>query len=139
MQVALPAPLELTAKQQQFITTMRRALVERRMPIEIDEFVFRFARHGEKFDDGEHTIQALESGIFVRYPVQSSDDEVVPGRWLFHGSSDDLEDLMFKRFLVNKPEQEVESIGLSIMASAVLTDMATERHAERATRAARPR
>lgn len=133
-------PIALSEKQQHLIAMMRRALIDRRMPVEIDEFVFRFARRGETFEDGDHTIQALESGILVRCPAQSSDGQPAQGRWLGHGSSDDLEDLMFKRFLVGKPEQEVEALALGIAASCVLTDISVERRAARESgRSPRPR
>lgn len=121
---------------------LRRALVERRDEVQIDEFRFRFQRRGETFDDdaNDQTLQARESGLFVYCPAMSG-GKPVPGRWLYHGSTDDLPDIM-QRFLQGKDARALEEIGITISANAVLQDMARERSQARerssASRATRP-
>lgn len=98
---------------------MRRALVERRETVEIEGFMFRFQRRDEKFFDHlGGAFQAVESGVFVLFPVQQG-DAVVGGRWVYHGSSDDLEDIM-KRYIGRLSATEIEGYAVGIAAAAAL-------------------
>jgi hypothetical protein len=108
---------------------MRRALVERRQVIDIGEFRVRFQRRDEVFEDGDDAFQALQSGIFVYFPGESG-GKPVKGRWLHHGSSDDLEAILHP-YLQGMKAPELEALRVTIAANAALQSMSQERAAAR--------
>lgn len=104
---------------------MRRALVERRQVIDIgNDFQLRFQRRGETWDHGDNTLEARESGLFVLCPVEQGGKRV-DGRWLHHGSSDDLEDTM-KHFLSGHNAKKLNELIVIICADGALQEMARE-------------
>lgn len=120
------------------MTQLRRALVDRRQAVEIGDFIFRFQRRGEEFDspDGEHTLKALQTGIYRLCPVFRGGERQI-GKWIYAGYSDDLEDIL-KQDLAPLSEEQVEALSISITANDVLNEMNQERQAARARRAAHP-
>ncbi|MEJ6002784.1 hypothetical protein [Paucibacter soli] len=133
-------PIELNQVQAKLITSMRRALVERREVLDIDGQPFRFCRRGEEFEDGDTVFLARESGVFIKFSAEC-DGKPAPGRWVYCGSTDDLEELMFRHFLKDKSDSEIEALSISISATSVLREMSRTRssRAEPSTRHSSPR
>lgn len=117
---------------------MRRALVERRQVIDIgNDFQVRFQKRGETWDHGDNTLEARESGLFVLFPVEQGGKRV-DGRWLHHGSTDDLEETM-KNFLAGHTTKQLADLSVIICADGALQEMARENAARRErSAAARP-
>lgn len=99
--------------------SMRRALVERREVVDIDAGRFRFQRRGEEFFDNHgNGFQALESGLFVFYPMSLGDQEV-GGKWIHLGSTDDLEDHV-KPYIAKLSAMDIEGYAVGLSAAAAL-------------------
>lgn len=114
----------LAQQTDRFIVAMRRALVERREVVEVGDFKFRFLRRGESFEEGDQTIEALKTGVFAYFRATSGGVEI-PGRWLHHGSSDDLE-VQIPPYLRGMSAKDIETLHVNLSANAALNAMRAE-------------
>lgn len=112
------------------MTTLRRALVERRQLVDLGEIQVRFQRGGETFEDGSRVLLALATGLYLRLPTYRG-GEKVDGQWLHHGPSDDLEAILLPH-IDKMSVMDIEGLRVGISASNVLREMAAEKSAMRA-------
>lgn len=121
---------------EKLLFTMRRALVERRQTVELGAFKFRFLRCGEHFSDGNASYEALQTGVFAYFSASSGGAEV-SGRWVHHGSSDDLEAIV-SHYTKGMSAGELDKVGSIIQADSALQSMFTSRASARRKAAETP-
>lgn len=121
---------DLARSRAALMTTLRRALVERRDQVEFGDVAARFQRAGETFEDGTRVMLALETGIYLRLPTFRG-GERVDGQWLFHGASDHLESIVTPH-IERLSVLDLEALRVGISAGAALRDMVAQRAAARA-------
>jgi pyruvate/2-oxoglutarate dehydrogenase complex dihydrolipoamide acyltransferase (E2) component len=121
---------DLARSRAALMTTLRRALVERRDQVEFGDVAARFQRAGETFEDGSNTMLALETGIYLKLPTFRGGIRV-DGQWLFHGASDHLEAIVAP-YIERMSVLDLEALRVGISAGAVLRDMVADRAAARA-------
>lgn len=119
----------LEAARAALMTTLRRALVERRQAVDIGDIQVRFQRGGETFGDGSRVMLALATGLYLRLPAYRG-GERVEGHWMHHGSSDDMEAIL-QPHIAQMSVMDLECLRVGVSASHVLTEMAAEKSAKR--------
>ena len=108
--------LNNTQSNVRLMTSLRRALVDRREVVEVGDFKFRFQKRGEDFEDDGMQMRALYSGLFAKFPVTSG-REVVDGRWIHLGSTDDMDILMEPYLPKTEKERDMLQVGLGFNAA----------------------
>lgn len=111
------------------MTTLRRALVERRQAVDIGDIQVRFQRGGETFEDNSRVMLALATGLYLRLPAYRG-GEKVEGHWMHHGPSDNMEAILLPH-IAQMSVMDLEGLRVGISASHVLREMAAEKSAKR--------
>ena len=111
---------------------VRRALLEHGFMVTVGETTFRHLTKGQSFDDGEETIEALGTGIFVRFPKTRA-GEPAGHAWCFMGSTE-LVDEVVGPFLGTISEQARDDLSVQLAARAALRSIALDRTPRRGPR-----
>lgn len=120
---------DLESARAALMTTLRRALVERRQSVDIGDVRVRWQRGGETFEDGDRVLLALATGLYLRLPAYRG-GEKVEGHWMHHGPSDNMEAIL-QPHIGQMSAMDLEALRVGISASNVLREMAAEKSAIR--------
>lgn len=103
---------------------IRSTLIDRRQVIEIGDFKFRFQRYDEAFEDDGKRMLALATGVYAKLPVTSG-GQVIGGRWLHLGATDDL-DVIMTPYLHPLTPQARDELSASIVSKTAAKDSSRE-------------
>jgi len=113
-----PSPIEPISADSTalLMKSLRRALVDRREVVAIGDYEFRFQKRGETFEDDGDVMQALDSGVFAKFPVKKG-DAVLPGKWLHLGSTDDMDTLVEPYLPKTQKDRDMLQVGIGFNAA----------------------